>query len=102
MISEGCLLSTEFRAISRCRFVFIFLAFAASAGRVMVAQDDDFLRLGEMLRWLVLVHNLLLSEGDGWQSRILMKRTCCGPIRIVAAPNASTSKDLSLKGNFRP
>ena len=28
----------------------------------MVAQDDDFLRLGEMLRRLVLVHNLLLPE----------------------------------------
>ena len=28
----------------------------------MVTQEDDFLRLGEMLRWLILVYNLLLPE----------------------------------------
>jgi len=58
------------------------LAFAASAGRVVVTQDDDFLRLhaegvghagiaycqqqsmslGEMLRRLVLIHDLLAPE----------------------------------------
>ena len=58
------------------------LEFAASAGRVVVTQDDDFLRLhaqglphagiaycgqqsmsiGEMLRRLVLIHDLLSPE----------------------------------------
>ncbi len=58
------------------------LEFAASAGRVLVTQDDDFLRLhaertshagiaychqqsmsiGEMLRRLILIHDLLAPE----------------------------------------
>jgi len=58
------------------------LGFAASTGRVLVTQDDDFLRLhaqgvahagiaycqhrsmsgGEMLRRLILIHDLLSPE----------------------------------------
>ena len=58
------------------------IEFAASSGRVRVTQDDDFLRLhtqgvahtgiafcqqqsmstGEMLRRLILIHDLLLPE----------------------------------------
>jgi predicted nuclease of predicted toxin-antitoxin system len=58
------------------------LEFAASSGRVVVTQDDDFLRLhvqgathagiaycqqqsmsiGEMLRRLILIHDLLSPE----------------------------------------
>ena len=58
------------------------LEFAASSGRVVVTQDDDFLRLhaqgathagiaycqqqsmsvGEMLRRVILIHDLLASE----------------------------------------
>ena len=60
----------------------VHLAFASSSGRVVVTQDDDFLRLhsqgaphagiaycqqqsmtaGEMLRHLILIHDLLVPE----------------------------------------